>query len=121
MGEGNVFENHREAILVDAVHIYRAERAGIDTDPGMTDQMPQNLGDMSDEALHQARLAEAEVRVAARGVAHLADLRDRIQAGGLDGLVARSEFVLHKRTEGRHVREALKAGLVDLIRGPEAQ
>lgn len=120
MTSPNPFEQHKPTILAAASVIYRAEREGIDPNPDASrvNIMPQNLGDMSPDALVAARHSEAEANVAARSVARLAILSDAVDRGGARGQLARVEVGLTKLFERHYVQDALTpGGLVDTIRG----
>lgn len=113
------FEQYADAITMAAGELYRAEREGAEPDPDASRVvLAQNLGDLSPDAIRQARLAEAELNVGARVVARVATLEDEKEAGGVRSVLAGTELFLTKLVERKYLADALvPGGPVDRIRG----
>jgi len=103
----NPFIDHQSAILLTAAEIYRARAAGLEPGTDMTNVSLVPTFDMEDpDAVRHAERTQAEIDVAARAVARLALVEDRIEKGGILGRVARVERVATHLMERRYIRDA---------------
>jgi hypothetical protein len=119
--QNRLFEKHRSSILMASAEVYTASKRGGDAYPhnSRVHIVPQNVGNMSLEALKRVQEAEGRVNWAARTIGRLAHLYDDKEAGGLKGLVARVEIGITSLFERENTRFARESGLIDQVRKAE--
>lgn len=117
MSQQNPFEQYSQAITMaaGAMYVNMQNPNLVDRGNDHVTMLPQNLGDVSKEAIADAVRAEAELMVAARAVARIAILQDEIEQGGAKGAVARIENKLTRFVDRKYLKGS--DTIIDTIRG----